>query len=129
MVEIQKINNFTNVQTVGYVRTGYATRNISDVLADVAVYSGWNTNANATTGTKLSVHGIFFDEAPSEYSSANAEYMLTINQAVKEASGFLGQKTVRAFQITKMVQYLQYKLIDNSKPGNYTRHSPSGSDY
>jgi hypothetical protein len=96
MVEIQKINNFTNVQTVGYVRTAYATRNISDVLKDVATYSGWNTHANASTGTKLAVHGIFFDEAPSEYTSMNAEYMLTINQAVKNDKGFLGDRTVRS---------------------------------
>jgi Spherulation-specific family 4 len=95
MLQILKINNFTNVETVGYVHTSFATRNISDVLEDVAIYSGWNTNANATTGSKLAVHGIFFDEAPSEYTEATAQYMLAINQAVKNASGFLGDKTVR----------------------------------
>jgi hypothetical protein len=93
--QIQRINSFPNVQTVGYVRTGYATRNISDVLVDVAVYSGWDTNANATLGSGLAVHGIFFDEAPSEYSTATADYMLTINHAVKESIGILGDKTVR----------------------------------
>jgi hypothetical protein len=61
----------------------------------VAIYSGWNTHANATTGTKLAVHGIFFDEAPSEYSPRVAEYMSTINQAVKDDTGFLGNKIVR----------------------------------
>lgn len=89
--QIQKLNTYSNVRTVGYVRTGYATRNITSVLQDVSTYSGWAT-FNATA---LAVHGIFFDEVPSEYSSANAEYLKSINQAAKNASGLQPDRTVR----------------------------------
>ncbi|KAF8859950.1 hypothetical protein BDZ45DRAFT_672879 [Acephala macrosclerotiorum] len=88
---IQKLNNFTNVQTVGYVRTGYGTRNITNVLEDISTYSSWATIANSTG---LAVHGIFFDEVVSEFSAATVEYLTTINQAVKNATGVLSEKMV-----------------------------------
>jgi len=40
------------------------------------------------------MHGIFFDEAPYEYSTAAAEYIQTINKAVKNSTGLQGDKTV-----------------------------------
>ncbi|KAG9234923.1 Spherulation-specific family 4 [Amylocarpus encephaloides] len=94
MLAVRQINAYPNVETVGYVPTGYAARNITAVLSDISVYSGWNTNANASTGTSLAVHGIFFDEAPSGFSDAAATYMKTINQAAKNSSGLLGDRTI-----------------------------------
>lgn len=91
---IQRLNNYSNVQTVGYVRTGFGTRNITNVLDDISTYSGWATVANSSG---LAVHGIFFDEVVSEFSTAAAEYLTTINQAVKNATGLLPDKTVRKF--------------------------------
>ncbi|CAG8972121.1 hypothetical protein HYALB_00008126 [Hymenoscyphus albidus] len=81
--EIQKMNAFPNVRTVGYVRTGYGSRNISEVLADVNTYSGWASNQSAN----IAMHGIFFDEAPYLYSQQNAAFLVTINQAVKNSTG------------------------------------------
>ncbi|CAG8959326.1 hypothetical protein HYFRA_00013096 [Hymenoscyphus fraxineus] len=81
--EIQKLNAFSNVRTVGYVRTGYGSRNISEVLADVNTYSGWASNQSAN----IAMHGIFFDEAPYLYSQQNAAFLVTINQAVKNSTG------------------------------------------
>jgi hypothetical protein len=83
------LNNYTNVQTVGYVRTGYATQNISFVISEVNTYAGW-----ATKESSFAMHGIFFDESPYEYSAAAVEYMQTINQAVKNST-LQGAKTVR----------------------------------
>jgi hypothetical protein len=48
-----------------------------------------------SNATNLAVHGIFFDEVAHEYSPEAVEYMKTINQAVKNASGILPDKTVR----------------------------------
>ena len=76
---------------MGYVRTGYGNRNLSDVLQDISTFSGW---ANSSQGIQM--HGIFFDEAAHEYTPEVAEYMRTANNAVKAASGFAGDKTVRA---------------------------------
>jgi Spherulation-specific family 4 len=93
--QIQKMNSYSNVRTVGYVRTGFGTRNISSVLLDVSTYSGWATNASANANsTGLALHGIFFDEIPSEFSEEADEYLNTINQAVKNSSGLLPDKTV-----------------------------------
>ena len=73
------------------MRTDYGNRNLSDVLQDISTYSGW---ANSSQGIQM--HGIFFDEAAHEYTPEVAEYMRTANDAVKAASGFSSDKTVRA---------------------------------
>jgi hypothetical protein len=87
---VQTLNAYPNVKTVGYVRTGYATRNISDVVSEVNTYAGW-----VSKSSDLAIHGIFFDEAPHEYVAEAVEYMHNINQAVKNATGLMGDKTVR----------------------------------
>ncbi|KAH0537521.1 hypothetical protein FGG08_005696 [Glutinoglossum americanum] len=87
--EVQKLNAHSNVRMMGYVPTGYATRNITSVLLDVSTYSGWATDP---TTTGLAVHGIFFDETPNQYSTEAAEYLETINRAVKNSSGLLSDR-------------------------------------
>ena len=74
---------------MGYIRTKYATRSLSDVLADVKSYSHWAKSSD------ISVDGIFFDEAPYIYSVATAKYMRTIDSVAKSADGILGNRTVR----------------------------------
>jgi hypothetical protein len=86
--QILKLNNYTNVETVGYVRTGYATQNITNVAEEVATYAGWDTQNNS-----LAMHGIFFDEAPHEYSADAVSYMQIVNQVVKNST-LQGAKTV-----------------------------------
>jgi hypothetical protein len=94
--QIQRLNAYPNIQTVGYVPTAYATRNITSVLQDVSTYSGWASYATSpATTTSLALHGIFFDEVVSEYSAEAVDYMKTINQAVKNASGLVSNRTVR----------------------------------
>lgn len=87
--QILKLNNYTNADTVGYVKTGYATQNIAYVAEEVATYAGWGTQNNS-----LAMHGIFFDEAPHEYSADAVSYMQTVNQVVKNST-LQGAKTVR----------------------------------
>ena len=86
---IKNLTGYSNVEVVGYVRTGYATRNISAVIADVDTYAGWASNSSA-----LAMDGIFFDEAPYEYSAAAVEYMRTANEAVNKATGLQEPRTV-----------------------------------
>lgn len=87
--QIQRLNAYPNVRTVGYVRTGYASRNLTTVLQEVDIYSGW-----AAQSPTLAMHGIFFDEVPSEYATSAAEYLATINAAAKNASGLRPDRTV-----------------------------------
>jgi Spherulation-specific family 4 len=88
--QIQQLNAYQNVNTLGYVRTGYATRDIKTVVSEVSTYAGW-----ASKSGDLAMHGIFFDEAPHQFSEAAVEFMLVANEAVKNAEGLQGQKTVR----------------------------------
>lgn len=88
-VAVQRLSTYSNVQRVGYVRTSYANRNISAVLADVETYSNWTSQS-----TSLAMDGIFFDEIPYDYTSEKAEYLSRINEAVKTASGIQSDRMV-----------------------------------
>jgi hypothetical protein len=132
--QIQKLNSYSNVRTVGYVRTGYGTRNISSVLIDVSTYSGWATNASANANsTGLALHGIFFDEIPSKFSEEADKYLNTINQAVKISSGLLPDNTVS--KLISVSLYLETSVIRKvvrtcyistlPPPGRQPRHPPN----
>jgi hypothetical protein len=75
---VRKLNSYKNVKTIGYVRTGYATRNISTVLAEVNIFAGW-----ASKSPELAMDGIFFDEAPHQYVADAVTFMETVTKAVK----------------------------------------------
>lgn len=82
--EIRRLNSYANIRTVGYVATGYAKREIAAVLQDVSAYSRWSKNA--TSG--LGMHGIFFDETPSQYEPSSAQFLDTAHAAVRSEDGF-----------------------------------------
>ncbi|BCS28305.1 spherulation-specific family 4 protein [Aspergillus puulaauensis] len=86
---IRQLNTYPNAQKVGYVRTNYAERNVSEVLDDIARYSDWQSNA-----ADLAMAGIFFDEAPHQFSDATRDYLNRINSGVKDATGLQGERTV-----------------------------------
>ncbi|CBF80398.1 hypothetical protein AN8368.2 [Aspergillus nidulans FGSC A4] len=86
---IRQLNTYANVQKIGYVRTNYAQRNVSEVLADISTYSGWPSQS-----ADLAVTGIFFDESPHQYAAETVEYLERINAAVINASGIGGDKTI-----------------------------------
>ncbi|KAL4947063.1 Spherulation-specific family 4 [Aspergillus filifer] len=88
-IAIRQLDTYANVQKVGYVRTNYAERNVSEVLDDIATYSEWETESS-----DLAMAGIFFDEAPHQYAEGTAEYLTRINAAVKDATGLQGDRTV-----------------------------------
>lgn len=87
--QVVQLNGVKSVKTVGYVRTNYTNRPINDVLADVRTYAGWSS-ANAN----LSMHGIFLDESPHQYTDSAASYMRTVTSAIKSSTGIQGQKLV-----------------------------------
>jgi len=87
--EIPKVNEMSNALTVGYVRTNYTNRNISDVLDDVKTYASWDQVAANCT-----LQGIFFDETPSTFNVKVGTYMAQIDGFVKQSQGFGEQKFV-----------------------------------
>lgn len=86
---IRQLNTYPNAQKVGYVRTTYADRNVSEVLDDIATFSGWQAQ-----DADLAMEGIFFDEAPHQFSDATRDYLDRISSAVKDATGLQGERTV-----------------------------------
>jgi Spherulation-specific family 4 len=82
--ELPKLFNRQNVVPIGYVRTINATRSIKDVEGDVDKYSEWIMNSTSS----YLMHGIFFDETPSIYTSEGAEFMSQIDDYVKHHDGF-----------------------------------------
>ncbi|KAM3424845.1 hypothetical protein BST61_g6823 [Cercospora zeina] len=86
---IEKLNNYSNVQTVGYVHTGYGTRPVMEIVQDIKTYARWSE-----IHSSLAMHGIFFDEAASEYTPENVEHLYTINQFAKNSTGIREPRTV-----------------------------------
>ena len=88
--ELPKLDNYSNIMTIGYVHTTQATRNISDVLQDIDTYANWPSYPS-----NYSVHGIFFDEAPVYYSEEAVSYMKQIDDYVKQHDGFNNKNMVQ----------------------------------
>ncbi|KAF4626551.1 hypothetical protein G7Y89_g11607 [Cudoniella acicularis] len=89
ITNLEILNNFTNVQTLGYVPTNWATRNITTVQSQISAYASW---ANYTKAN-ISVSGIFFDEAPSVLNTDNLSYMTNVSAFAKQSLG-AGRNTV-----------------------------------
>ncbi|RMZ78641.1 hypothetical protein DV738_g3717, partial [Chaetothyriales sp. CBS 135597] len=95
VVALKNLSTYDNVRLVGYVRTQWAERDITEVQREVQVYSDWSKINGSASGTgPLTMDGIFFDEAPSVYSTQTHEYLQQINRAVKDASGLGGNRTI-----------------------------------
>jgi Spherulation-specific family 4 len=82
--EIPRLNAYSNVRTVGYVSTSWASRPLSSALQDISTYSGWPKNS---TVQGLSVQGIFFDETPSVYNASGANFLNSAAAAIKFQPG------------------------------------------
>jgi Spherulation-specific family 4 len=87
---VSQLSSYSNVQLLGYVRTGYAARNITDVIKEVSVYSGWSSNSSS-----LAMHGIFLDEAPHQYTAEAVDFIRKVDQVVKDSTGLRSARTVR----------------------------------
>ncbi|CEJ56957.1 Putative Cell surface spherulin 4-like protein [Penicillium brasilianum] len=83
--EVPILASYTNVRLLGYVHTSYAQRNISLVRKDIETYAAWPTNSS---NPDLAVRGIFFDEAPQQYSVQSLNYLQNLTDLVKELNGF-----------------------------------------
>ncbi|KAF2793488.1 hypothetical protein K505DRAFT_385480 [Melanomma pulvis-pyrius CBS 109.77] len=89
---IQTLNSLDNVRTIGYVATTWCTKNVSSVLNEIAVYTGWGAS-----DPSLAMNGIFFDETPTHYTPEYVSYLQKISQAVHTnrglKEGFVGKRT------------------------------------
>ncbi|RMJ13308.1 hypothetical protein CDV36_007031 [Fusarium kuroshium] len=62
-----KLNSYSNVKTIGYVRTNYGQAPLDELKANITSWSNWGTYAAADVG----VDGIFFDESSADFDYLN----------------------------------------------------------
>lgn len=83
ITEMTRLNNYANVRTVGYISTDWSKRALSAVLQDIKTYKAWPE--------AYAVSGVFFDETSWEYDAKTANFLKTINSAVRHARMGFGQ--------------------------------------
>lgn len=61
---LASINKLSNAQTIGYVWTGYGSRPLDEVKADILEWSEWDKEPTWTEGEEVNIkiHGLWFDE-------------------------------------------------------------------
>jgi hypothetical protein len=104
---ISGLNNYTNIQTLGYVPKSWANRDKTVVEADVSRYAAWSN----FTAANIAVQGIFFDEAPSLLSSDALSYMITIVSYARKSLG-PGRSHI-TFNPSVIVNRALYNIADN----------------
>lgn len=88
--EIPKLNAFTNVQTVGYVRSTYCNRPIDQVFQDIDTYA-----KRQIAGESGLFQGIFVDETVNVFSPDVKGYLDRVDSKIKGTDGISGKRIVR----------------------------------
>jgi hypothetical protein len=101
---IDNLNKYPNVQLLGYTHTSYTTRSQSAVLADVNTYANWS---KCSTTKDVHMDGIFFDEAPAQYSTSSYNYMSQISNTARNSLSYV------AFNPGTMPDSRYFDLADN----------------
>ena len=61
---------------------------MSVVLDEVSTYASWSNSTYSSNTVSYKLSGIFFDEAPNNYTASGQNYMNQIDQFVKNNTGF-----------------------------------------
>jgi Spherulation-specific family 4 len=88
--EITKLNQFSNVRTIGYVAVDYGRKLLQNTYLEIDKYSGWGE-----TNQQLAMQGIFLDESPQIADEHNSTYLESVRNYIKGqkplAGGLLGE--------------------------------------
>lgn len=95
-----KLNSYSNVKTIGYVRTNYGQAPLDELKANITTWSNWGTYASADVG----VDGIFFDE-----SSANFDYL---NEAITFARNTFSKSITTICNFGSRAETEYYSICD-----------------
>lgn len=87
--EIPKLNAFTNVHTVGYVRSTYCNRPIDQVFQDIDTYA-----TRKIGGKDKLFQGIFVDETVNIFSPEVKTYLDRVDSKIKGTQGLSGKRFV-----------------------------------
>jgi len=100
---IATMKSFPNTNLHGYVKTGYTTKPLAIVTAELATYGNWATYTDAD----ITLTGVFFDEAPAVYNAEYYSYMATIT-ALAASDGM----TASIFNPGTVADSSYYELAD-----------------
>lgn len=64
---VAQLNSYSNVKTIGYVRTNYATSPMDELKKNITQWHDWSNYS----GADIAVDGIFFDESIDNFSYLN----------------------------------------------------------
>ena len=109
--EITKLNTYDNIRTLGYVATTWAGKDVSAVRSEIAVYEGW-----AAQNKNLTIHGIFFDETPTQYTPENMRYLRDVTRAVRTAKGLAGTFVGESFIFIWFLFFLLFSFSGFHNP-------------
>ncbi|KAF7128571.1 hypothetical protein CNMCM5793_003359 [Aspergillus hiratsukae] len=84
LAAVPRLTAYSNALVIGYVRTAKGTRDISEVEKEINTYAGW---PSASGNPSFAVHGIFLDEAPSEYDAAAVTYFQQLASLIRGSKG------------------------------------------
>ncbi|KAE8370990.1 Spherulation-specific family 4-domain-containing protein, partial [Aspergillus bertholletiae] len=87
--EVARLNQYTNVVTVGYIAINYCKKPLQEALDEVQTYATWSEDY---VRTGLGVGGIFLDETPNLSSPAAVEYLASLQHRIKATPGLLGNR-------------------------------------
>lgn len=86
-LSIDKLNSYSNVETLGYVYSSYGSRDDSVLQGEISRYLNWTT-VNGTYD--VHVDGIFLDQAPSDISYYNyLEGLSNFTKSGSAGNGFI----------------------------------------
>jgi len=77
---IAMLNSYSNVQTFGYIYSGYGSRPVSSMKEDIDVYQLWNKY----TASDIHIDGVYLDGAPSK-----TKYLADLEDVAKYAKSTL----------------------------------------
>ncbi|OGM48874.1 spherulin 4-like cell surface protein [Aspergillus bombycis] len=84
LTAVPRLASYSNALVLGYVSTQKGTRDISEVEQDIQTYASW---PSASGKSSFAVHGIFLDEAATDYSADTVTYYTNLASTIRQSDG------------------------------------------
>ncbi|GAB1196845.1 hypothetical protein APSETT444_006123 [Aspergillus pseudonomiae] len=84
LTAVPRLASYSNALVLGYVSTQKGTRDISEVEQDIQTYASW---PSASGKSSFAVHGIFLDEAATDYSAETVTYYTNLASTIRQSTG------------------------------------------
>ncbi|KAE8415802.1 Spherulation-specific family 4-domain-containing protein [Aspergillus pseudocaelatus] len=84
LTAVPRLASYSNALVLGYVSTQKGTRDISEVEKDIQAYAAWPSTSGKSS---FAVHGIFLDEAATDYNADTVTYYKNLASTIKQSDG------------------------------------------